>query len=107
DFHEKELLKTFNKLRELKSKLNSISLGHFGVWKENHFDQIVNEMEDLYFKVKNSTIEWYNENPSLDYIVSKYCKNFAPNSKFWNEKLFEFLVSMMIDGLKFSGFLEE
>lgn len=107
DFHEEELLKTFNKLRDLKSNLNSISLSHFGVWKDNHFDQIVNEMEDLYFKAKNSVIEWYNENPSIDYIISKYCKIYAPNSKFWTEKLFEFLITMMIDGLKISGFLKK
>ncbi|MFX1499168.1 MAG: MBL fold metallo-hydrolase [Promethearchaeota archaeon] len=107
DFHEERLLETFNKLRNLESDLNSISLSHFGVWKDNHFDQIVNEMEDLYFEAKNSVIKWYNENPSIDYIVSNYCKNFASKSEIWTEKLFVFLISMMIDGLKFSGFLKK
>ena len=31
DFNERELLKTFNKLRDMKNELNSISLAHFGV----------------------------------------------------------------------------
>ncbi len=105
DFHEEELLKTFNKLRDMKNELDSISLAHFGVWKGDHFKQILNEMEDLYFKVKNSLIEWYNENPSIDDITSKYYKTFVPDSKTWNEKLFVFLVDMMINGLKQSGFI--
>ena len=105
-FHEEDLLKSFNKLRNMKDKLSSISLAHFGVWKDTHFEQILNEMEDLYFKVKNSLIEWYNENPSIDIITSKYCTTLMPNSKFWNEKVFTFIVGMMINGLKISGFIE-
>jgi len=107
DFHEEELLKTFNKLRGIKDQLNSISISHFGVWKDNHFKQVLNEMEDLYFKVKNSLIKWYNEKSSNDYITSKYCKTFMPNSKFWEEKAFIFMVDMMINGLKYSGFIKE
>lgn len=106
NFHEEDLLKSFNKLRNMKDKLSSISLAHFGVWKDTHFEQILNEMEDLYFKVKNSLIEWYNENPSIDIITSKYCTTLMPNSKFWNEKVFTFIVGMMINGLKISGFIE-
>ncbi len=107
DFHEQQLLKTFNKLRDMRSELNSISLAHFGVWKDKHFEQILDEMEDLYFKVKDSLIEWYNEDLSIEVITNKYFKTFVPNSKFWNEKLFVFLVDMMINGLKYSGFIKE
>ena len=106
DFNEEELLKTFNKLRNMRDELDSISLAHFGVWRDNHFEQILNEMEDLYSKAKNSLIEWYNENPSIDDITSKYYRTFIPNSKHWNEKLFVFLVDMMINGLRLSGFLK-
>ncbi|MFX1504145.1 MAG: MBL fold metallo-hydrolase [Promethearchaeota archaeon] len=107
DFHEEELIKTFDKLRNIKDELNSISLSHFGVWKDNHFEQILDEMEDLHSKVKNSLIEWYNEDPSIESITNKYCKTLIPNSKFWNENAFIFFIRMMIDGLKFSGFIEE
>ena len=106
DFHEQELLKTFNKLRDMRSEVNSISLAHFGVWKDNHFEQILDEMEDLYFKVKSFLIEQYNENPSINIITSNYCKTLMPNSKFWNETIFEFLVDYMINGLKLSGFIK-
>jgi len=106
DFHEQELLKTFNKLRDTRSELNSISLAHFGVWKDKHFKQILDEMEDLYFKVKNSLTEWYNENPSIDFITSKYCRTIIPNSKFWNETFFAVIIEMMINGLKLSGFIK-
>ena len=105
DFHEQELLKTFNKLRDTRSGLNSISLSHFGVWKDKHFEQILDEMEDLYFKVKDSLIEWYNENPSIDFITNKYCRTLIPNSKFWNESFFTVVIEMMINGLKISGIL--
>ncbi len=105
DFHEQELLKTFNKLRDTRSELNSISLSHFGVWKDKHFEQILDEMEVLYFKVKDSLIEWYHENPSIDFITNKYCRTLIPNSKFWNESFFTVVIEMMINGLKISGFL--
>lgn len=106
DFHEQELLKTFNKLRDMRSELNSISLSHFGVWKDKHFEQILDEMEDLYFKVKDSLIEWYNENPSIDFITNKYCRTLIPNSKFWNENFYVVIIEMMINGLKLSGFIK-
>ena len=105
NFHEQELLKTFDKLRDMRRDLNSISLAHFGVWTDTHFGQILDEMEDLYFKVKDSLIEWFNENPSIDVITRKYCRTFIPTSKSWNENLFAFLVEMMINGLKLSGFI--
>ena len=106
DFHENELLKSFQKLRNLKDRLSSISLAHFGVWKDNHFEQILDEMEDIYFKVKSYLIEQYNENPSINIITSNYCKTLIPNSKNWNETIFEFIVDDMINGLKLSGFIE-
>ena len=106
NFYENELINSFKKLRAMKNELSSISLAHFGVWKDTHFDQILNEMEDLYFKVKNSLIEWYNEDPSIEIITSKYCRTLMPNSKVWNEMVFTFLVGMMINGLKTSGFIE-
>jgi len=107
DFNEEELLNTFKRLRNMKDMLNSISIAHFGVWKDIHFEQALNEMEDRYFEAKNSLIEWYNEDPSVESITSKYCRKLIPNSKFWNEKLFQFLVKMMIDGLIFSGVIKE
>jgi glyoxylase-like metal-dependent hydrolase (beta-lactamase superfamily II) len=107
NFHEKELLNSFKKLRNMKTRLNSISLAHYGVWADIHFEQILNEMEELYFKVKNSLIEWYNENPSTEIITSKYCTTLMPNSKYWNETIFKFIIDMMLNGLKTSGFLEK
>jgi glyoxylase-like metal-dependent hydrolase (beta-lactamase superfamily II) len=107
DFHERELLKSFQKLRSLKDELSSISIAHFGVWKDEHFKQILDEMEDLYFKVKSFLIEQYKENPSIDTITSNYCKTLMPNSKNWNETIFEFLVDDMVNGLKLSGFIED
>jgi glyoxylase-like metal-dependent hydrolase (beta-lactamase superfamily II) len=106
DFHEEKLLKTFNKLRDMRDDLESISLAHFGVWKGDHYEQILSEMEDLYFKVKNILIEWYNEDPSTESITAKYCKTLIPNSKFWNEKAFALIIDMMIYGLKISGFIK-
>ena len=106
DFNEEELKKTFEKLRNMKGEFNSISLAHFGLWKDNHCKQILDEMEDLYFKVKDSLIEWYNEDPSVESITRKYYRTYVPNSIIWNEKLFEAIIHMMINGLKHSGFIE-
>jgi glyoxylase-like metal-dependent hydrolase (beta-lactamase superfamily II) len=104
-FNEKGLINSFNKLRNMRDRLESISLAHFGVWKEKHFKQILEEMEEQYFEVKNSLIEWYNEDPSIEVITKKYCQNLIPNSN-WNETVFTFLVGMMINGLKISGYIE-
>ena len=112
EFNEKELLKTFEKLRNLKSELkenlNCISLSHFGVWKNNEFDLILNQMEDLHYQTKNSIIQWYKQKPSLDYITMKYFETFIPYSTlFTKQKLSGLKLAMqwLVDGLKISGFL--
>ncbi len=78
DFSEPELLKTFQKLREMEDKLNSISLAHFGVMTENDFRKILEEMEGFYFKAKDSIIKWSKEDPSVEYIASKYLETIVP-----------------------------
>ena len=107
EFNEEELLNTFKKLRTMKDELSSISISHFGIWKDNHFTQIINEMEDLYFKAKNLLIKSYKENPSIEYITSKYCQTLLPKSTLQTEKLFIFLIGMMVNGLKYCGFIQE
>lgn len=109
DFDESELLKTFQKLRNLKEDLRSISLDHFGVWKDEDFDFVLNQMEDLHFKTKNAMIEWYNENPDIGYITSKYHETFTPNSTIHTKENMlglELVISWLINGLKISGFIK-
>jgi glyoxylase-like metal-dependent hydrolase (beta-lactamase superfamily II) len=111
DFSEPDLLKTFQKLREMKDKLNSISLAHFGVMTENDFQKILEEMEEFYFKAKDSIIKWSKENPSVEYIASKYLETIVPfmlNSDTPMELLQQFaqmLVGWIIEALKISGFI--
>lgn len=109
DFNETELLKTFEKLRNMKDKLNSISLAHFGVWTDEDFNNILNEMEEIHFKTKDAIIKWYNENPSLDYLTTKYHETFIPNSKIHTKENIlglELIVSWLIKGLKSNGFIK-
>lgn len=103
DFNEEQLLKTYDKLRDIKD-LNSISLGHFGVWEGQDCNKILNEMEELYFKTKNSLIKWYNENNSLDDIALKYHETFIPNSK-ENIMVLKWLIEMSLDCLKAIGYI--
>ena len=112
EFDELELINTFKKLRKLKENLkenlNSISLSHFGVWTNEDFNQILKEMEELHYKTKNSIVQWYKENPSLDYITLKYYDSYIPNSKlFTKEKLLGLKLAMkwLVEGLKITGFL--
>jgi glyoxylase-like metal-dependent hydrolase (beta-lactamase superfamily II) len=112
EFNESELHKTFGKLRKIKNELednlNSICLSHFGVWKDDDFDKILCDMEELHFKTKEYIIHWYKENPSLDYITFKYHQRFIPNSTiFTKEKITGLKMSMqwLVDGLRMSGFL--
>ncbi len=109
DFNESELLKTFQKLRNLKEDLHSISLHHFGVWKDDDFDFVFNKMEDLHFKTKKALIEWYNENPDIGYITSKYHETLTPNSTIHTKENMlglELVISWLVSGLKISGFIK-
>ncbi|MFX1324544.1 MAG: MBL fold metallo-hydrolase [Promethearchaeota archaeon] len=99
DFHENELLKTYNKLRDIKTEFDSISIAHFGVWTEKDYEQIVDDMEDIYFKVKDSILNWHNKDLPIDEIANLYVDKFMPNSKVWNAQLMKVLIEWMIAGL--------
>lgn len=105
DFSEPELLKTYQNLRGMKDLVNSISLSHFGVWTDEDFDKILNEMEDFHFKTKDSIIKWYNEDPSPKSIASKYHDSFIPNSTSIPMDFLEVMFQWIIEGLKRSGFI--
>ncbi len=105
DYNESELLKTFQKLRNLKKDLNSISLDHFGVWKDDDFDFILEKMEEIHIKTKKAMIEWYSENPDIGYITRKYHETFIPNSTMITKANIidlELPISWLIEGLKIS-----
>ena len=109
DFNESEYIKTLNKLRNMKDKLNSISLAHFGVWKDEDFINIVETAKDFHLDAKESIIKWYNENPSLNYITSKYHEKFIPESKIHTRENIhglEFEVEWFVDGLKTMGYIK-
>ena len=108
DFNESELLKTFEKLRNLKGKINSISFAHFGAYINEDCDKIIDEMQDLYFNVKSSLIKWYNENPSIDYIIPLYFDKFTPNSKIESKEnpvLLKMVLGWAMEGMKKSRFI--
>jgi len=107
-FNESELLKTYEKLRGMKDELNSICLNHFGVWTNEHFERIIDEMEPLYLETKEALLKWYSENPSLEYIVGKFHEKFIPNSTIHtkeNIKGFELIFEWVFDGLKAAGII--
>jgi len=109
DFKETELLKSFQKLRKIKNQLNSISLAHFGMWKDKEFDKIINEMESFHYEAKKAIIQWYQENPSIDYIASKYHDKFISNSKIHTKSNMHglvLLIDWLVNGLKYSGFIK-
>ena len=108
DFHEEELLKTFQRLRNIKDELTSISLAHYGVWTEEDFKQIINNMEELHFATKDSIIKWYKENPSFNYLALKFHETFTPKSKiikYGNIGFLERQMEFFVDSLKRSGFI--
>jgi len=103
DFHEPELLATFQKLRDISNELDSISLSHYGVWTGDDFKQIVKDMEEVHFSTKNAIIKWYKENPSLNYIAKKYLDTFTPNTDRYRGEEIEILevtMSWFLEGLK-------
>ena len=108
DFHEAELLKTFQRLRNMKDELDSISLAHYGVWTEEDFEQIIHNMEELHVATKDSIIKWYKENPSFNYIAFKFHEKFIPKSKIIKLGyigVLERQMEWLVEGLKRSGFI--
>jgi hypothetical protein len=83
----------------MKNELNSISLGHFGVWTDDDYNQILNQMESLYFDVKESIIQWHKEDSSAEIITDKYIEKFMPNSKVWNAQVMKVIIEWCIEGL--------
>ena len=108
EFNESEILKTFQKLRDIKDKLNSIAIAHYGVYKDGDFKVYLEEMEEIHFKTKNSIIQWYKENLSSREIALKYYGTYISSSeKLENEALdsLEMNIRWLIEGLKLSGFI--
>ena len=108
EFNESELLRTYQKLRDMKDKLSSITMAHFGVWTDEDVEIILDEIEEIYFKTKNAIIQWYNENLSSKEIALKYFETFIPNSKMVEYGLLDNLemnIKWLIEGLKGSGFI--
>ena len=109
NFNESEYLKTLNRLKNMRDKLDSISLAHFGVWKGEDFNNIVDNTKEFHLNAKTSIIKWYNEDPSLNYISLKYHEKFIPESKIHTkEKIhgLEFEIQWFIDGLKTMGLIK-
>ena len=109
DFNESEYLNTLKKLKNMKNKLNSISLAHFGVWKDEDFIKIVENTKDFHLNAKESIRKWYNDNPSLNYIALKYHEKFIPDSKIHTKENIhglEFEIEWFIDGLKSMGVIK-
>jgi glyoxylase-like metal-dependent hydrolase (beta-lactamase superfamily II) len=109
DFNEFEYFKTLNRLKNMKDELDSISLAHFGVWKGEDFNNIVDNAKDFHLNAKTSIIKWYNEDPSLNYISLKYHEKFIPESKIHTSENIhglEFEMQWFIDGLKTMGLIK-
>lgn len=106
DFKEDQILKTFEKMKSLASSLNSVSIAHFGMWKDEEFNKTLNIMKEYHLTTKNSLIQWYNENLSLEEIAMKYHEKFTPNSKVHTKANIHGLalvIEWLIKGLKTTG----
>ena len=93
----------------MKHKLNSITIGHYGVYTNRDFEVYIEDMEEIHFKTKNSIIQWHEENLSIREIALKYHETYISNSE---EIKSEALVSLemnirwLIEGLKISGLIQ-
>ncbi len=105
DFNELALLNTFQKLRDIGNDINSLSLSHYGIWTDEDCQNLLNEMESLHHKTKESIIAWYNENPKIEYLATKYVETFIPNSSKTVEEM-QNSMAWLIKGLKMSGFIK-
>ncbi|MHA2282883.1 MAG: MBL fold metallo-hydrolase [Promethearchaeota archaeon] len=108
DFHEEKILNSYKRLRDMKADLNSICLNHFGVWEDEEKDSLIERVEEIYIKTRDSIIQWYNENSDFKYIAGKYHETFIPNSTIITKETIinlTFQIQWIVDGLKTSGFI--
>jgi len=108
-FEEKSLLATYKKLRELKPKINSISLAHYGTYTDQDCSQLIDDVENLYFKAKNILINAYNENPDIHFITEKYHDEIIPDSPLFTKETLMGLhwsIEQHIKTLKAIGFIK-
>ncbi len=108
NFDEPSLLKSYEKLRRMKDKIDSISLAHFGTYTAEDKDYIIDNVEEMYFKAKNALIKWYNEGLSVEEITEKYQENIIPNSTLFNKESLQGLqwnIGQNIDSLKAAGLI--
>ncbi|TXT54682.1 MAG: putative metallo-hydrolase [Promethearchaeota archaeon] len=108
-FDEDSLLKSYEKLRNMKEKIDSIAFAHFGVYNGEDIDKILDNLEDMYFQAKNNLVQWYNEGLSIQEITKKYHDEIIPNSEIFSEdKLMglQWNISQNIDTLKAAGFID-
>ncbi|MCP4764042.1 MAG: MBL fold metallo-hydrolase [archaeon] len=108
DFHEHEYLNTFQKLKDIRSEYDSISLPHFGTHKNGDVDKILDEMVELYLRSKEAFINWHKSELTIEEITLKYCEVFLPNSKkITKEKALKWkmIFKWLIESLELSGFI--
>jgi len=108
DFHESEFLKSLQKIKERRDEYDLLSVPHYGAWKGDDKDKLLDHIEDLYFKSKEAFVEWYKDNLSIDDIVLNYCEKFIPNSKKItkeNSMNLKMVFEWLIESLKISGFI--
>ncbi len=109
DFDEESLLNTYKKLRNTEDEIDSLALAHYGVWKGEDLEMFLNEMENLYFKAKETLIELYEENPSIEYITKGYHDKIVPKSEIFSEdKLMglQWNIEQNLQTMKAAGFIE-
>jgi glyoxylase-like metal-dependent hydrolase (beta-lactamase superfamily II) len=71
-FNQEKLLKSFQKLKDLRSQIDSIAISHYGVYSGEDLDNIVNNLEPMYKKCRDVIIQAYKKNPSHDAMAEMY-----------------------------------
>jgi hypothetical protein len=93
----------------MKSQIDSIAFAHFGVYDGEDINMILENLEELYFKAKNSLVQWYKQGLSVEEITQKYHDEIIPNSEiFSKDKIMglQWNISQNLDTLKAAGFIE-
>ncbi|TFF90244.1 MAG: MBL fold metallo-hydrolase [Promethearchaeota archaeon] len=108
-FDEESLLKTYEKLRNMRDKLDSITFAHFGTYTGEDVDKILDNVEKMYFKARDCIIDGYKKGLSIEEITVKYHDEIIPDSKIFSKehlKGLEWNISQNIETLKAAGFLK-
>ncbi|MHA1148922.1 MAG: MBL fold metallo-hydrolase [Promethearchaeota archaeon] len=85
-FNEKTLLKSFDRLENIRTDIKSVGLAHYGLYTNDDLDWIIQNVKELYFKCRDVIIKAYKDNPDYESMAKCYYQEILKESEIFPKK---------------------